>query len=111
MQFAPDLPDLISALSAKPPMLFAIRSDFNFAKQTFSAMKSPNQLKKALAAQAKTSLSRRPFFKALCFRDTQVEKPVVVASFSFPHDAQIARASLESAGIPATVADEHTINM
>jgi len=38
-------------------------------------------------------------------------KPIVVASFSFPHEAQIARASLESAGIPATVADEHTINM
>jgi hypothetical protein len=40
-----------------------------------------------------------------------MEKPVVVASFSFPHEAQIARASLESAGIPAIVADEHTINM
>ena len=38
-------------------------------------------------------------------------KPIVVASFSFPHEAQIARASLESAGIPAVVADEHTINM
>jgi len=38
-------------------------------------------------------------------------RPIVVASFSFPHEAQIARASLECAGIPATVADEHTINM
>lgn len=36
---------------------------------------------------------------------------IIVASFSFPHEAQIARASLESAGIPATIADEHTINM
>jgi len=40
-----------------------------------------------------------------------MSKPVVAASFSFPHEAQIARASLEAAGIPAVVADEHTINM
>ena len=38
-------------------------------------------------------------------------KPVAIASFSFPHEAHVARASLESAGIPAVVADEHTINM
>jgi len=38
-------------------------------------------------------------------------KTVLVASFSFPHEAQIARASLESAGIPAFIADEHTISM
>ena len=36
---------------------------------------------------------------------------VTVASFSFPHEAHIARASLEAAGIPAVVADEHTISM
>lgn len=36
---------------------------------------------------------------------------VTVAAFSFPHEAQLARANLESAGIPAFVADEHTINM
>ena len=36
---------------------------------------------------------------------------VVVGRYSFPHEAQIARASLESAGIPARIADEHTINM
>lgn len=36
---------------------------------------------------------------------------VTVASYSFPHEAQIARATLESQGIPAFVADEHTINM
>ena len=36
---------------------------------------------------------------------------VKVASFSFPFEAQIARARLESEGIPASVADEHTINM
>lgn len=36
---------------------------------------------------------------------------VTVASFSFPYEAQIARATLESEGIPAFVADEHTINM
>jgi len=40
-----------------------------------------------------------------------MSKPIVVAVFSFPHEAQIARASLECAGIPATIADEHTINM
>ena len=34
-----------------------------------------------------------------------------VATFSFPHEAHIARAKLESEGIPALVADEHTINM
>ena len=35
---------------------------------------------------------------------------VVVQSYSFPHEASIARASLENAGIFAEVADEHTIN-
>lgn len=38
-------------------------------------------------------------------------KNIVVGRFSFPHEAQIARASLEAAGIPAFIADEHTINM
>lgn|SRR5690554_1902681 len=37
--------------------------------------------------------------------------PIVIARFSFPYQAQIARASLDAAGIPAFVADEHTINM
>ena len=36
---------------------------------------------------------------------------VTIATFSFPYEAQIARAKLDSEGIPATVADEHTINM
>ncbi|MCW8884986.1 MAG: DUF2007 domain-containing protein [Motiliproteus sp.] len=36
---------------------------------------------------------------------------VTIACFSLPIDAQIARAKLESEGIPAYVADEHTINM
>lgn len=36
---------------------------------------------------------------------------VVVARFSFPHEAHIARGLLESEGIPAFVADEHTVNM
>ena len=39
-----------------------------------------------------------------------MSKPVVVGRYSFPHEAQIARASLESAGLNAVVADEHTIN-
>lgn len=34
-----------------------------------------------------------------------------VTSFSYPYEAQIAKANLESAGIPAYVADENTINM
>ena len=34
-----------------------------------------------------------------------------VASFSFVHEAHIARARLESDGVPAFVADEHTIAM
>ncbi|WP_026958774.1 DUF2007 domain-containing protein [Aliagarivorans taiwanensis] len=36
---------------------------------------------------------------------------VVVARFSFPHEAHIARSMLESEGVPAFVADEHTVNM
>ena len=40
-----------------------------------------------------------------------MDKLTVVARFSFPHEAQIARASIESAGIPATIADEHTISI
>lgn len=36
---------------------------------------------------------------------------IVIASYSFPLDANIAKAALRSAGIPAFVADEHTINM
>lgn len=36
---------------------------------------------------------------------------VTVARYSFPHEAHIARAKLESEGIPAFVADEYTINM
>jgi len=36
---------------------------------------------------------------------------VQIASYSFPHEAHIAKASLEAANIPATIADEHTINM
>ena len=35
----------------------------------------------------------------------------VVATFSMPYEAQIARASLQAAGIEALIADEHTINM
>ncbi len=38
-------------------------------------------------------------------------KQIIVARFSFPHEAQIARASLESAGIPAIIADEYTISI
>ncbi len=34
-----------------------------------------------------------------------------IASFSFPYEAQIAKASLDAAKIPAFIADEHTINM
>ena len=33
-----------------------------------------------------------------------------VANFSFPYEAQIAWAKLDSEGIPAFIADEHTIN-
>ena len=34
-----------------------------------------------------------------------------IASFSFPHEAQLAKTSLDAAGIPAFIADENTINM
>jgi Putative prokaryotic signal transducing protein len=34
-----------------------------------------------------------------------------IATYSFPYEAQIARAKLDSEGIPAFVADEQTINM
>jgi hypothetical protein len=40
-----------------------------------------------------------------------MSKLVVVTKFSFPLDANIAKANLESIGIPAFIADEHTINM
>ncbi|MBV1870506.1 MAG: DUF2007 domain-containing protein [Gammaproteobacteria bacterium] len=36
---------------------------------------------------------------------------VTAARYSFPHEAEIARSSLESEGITAFVADAHTINM
>jgi hypothetical protein len=36
---------------------------------------------------------------------------ITIASFSFPYEAHIARANLEAEGIPAFIADEHTINM
>jgi hypothetical protein len=34
-----------------------------------------------------------------------------IATYSFPYEAQIARAKLDSEGIPAFIADEQTINM
>lgn len=34
-----------------------------------------------------------------------------IATYTFPYEAQIARAKLDSEGIPAFVADEQTINM
>jgi hypothetical protein len=34
-----------------------------------------------------------------------------IAAYTFPYEAQIARAKLDSEGIPAFVADEQTINM
>lgn len=34
-----------------------------------------------------------------------------IASFSFPHEAHIAKASLEAEDIPVFISDEHTINM
>ncbi|MEH6451561.1 MAG: DUF2007 domain-containing protein [Psychromonas sp.] len=40
-----------------------------------------------------------------------MSKSVVVAKFSFPLDANIAKANLESVGIPSFIADEHTVNM
>ncbi|MDR2214292.1 MAG: DUF2007 domain-containing protein [Nevskiaceae bacterium] len=36
---------------------------------------------------------------------------VTVATYSFPHEAHIAKGQLEAVDIPAFVADEHTINM
>ncbi len=36
---------------------------------------------------------------------------IQIASFSFPLEAHIAKASLEAANIPSSIADEHTINM
>lgn len=36
---------------------------------------------------------------------------IVIARFSFPHEAHIAKANLESAGIKSFIADEHTVNM
>jgi hypothetical protein len=36
---------------------------------------------------------------------------IVVQSFSFPYEAQIAKTQLEAAEIPARIENEHTINM
>ncbi|MEI8595831.1 putative signal transducing protein [Photobacterium sp. Hal280] len=36
---------------------------------------------------------------------------IVIARFSFPHEAHIAKASLEAAGIVSHLADEHTVNV
>ncbi len=36
---------------------------------------------------------------------------VTVATFSFPHEAHFAKMRLDAEGIPAFIADEHTINM
>jgi len=38
-------------------------------------------------------------------------KLITVASYSFPLEAHVAKASLDAAGIPAFIADEQTINM
>lgn len=35
---------------------------------------------------------------------------IIIARFSFPHEAHIAKASLEAAGIKSYIADEHTVN-
>ena len=40
-----------------------------------------------------------------------MSKFIVVSKYLFPLDANIAKASLESEGIPAHIADEHTVNM
>lgn len=36
---------------------------------------------------------------------------ITIAIYSLPHEAHVAKASLDAAGIPAFIADEHTINM
>jgi len=36
---------------------------------------------------------------------------IVIARYSFAHEAQIAKASLEAAGIHTHLADEHTVNV
>lgn len=36
---------------------------------------------------------------------------VEIASYSFPHEAHVAKASLDAAGIPAFLTDEYTIGM
>ncbi|WP_286240656.1 DUF2007 domain-containing protein [Neptuniibacter halophilus] len=36
---------------------------------------------------------------------------VTIARYSYPYEAHLARSRLESEGIPAYLADEHTINM
>ncbi|WP_339667846.1 DUF2007 domain-containing protein [Dasania marina] len=36
---------------------------------------------------------------------------ITISTYSFPYEAQIARAKLDSEGVPAFVADEQTINM
>lgn len=36
---------------------------------------------------------------------------ITIATFSFPHEAHLAKSRLDAIGIPSFIADEHTINM
>lgn len=45
------------------------------------------------------------------FRNMTSSALATVASFSFPHEAHVAKARLEAEGVPAFIADENTINM
>jgi hypothetical protein len=40
-----------------------------------------------------------------------MSKLKVIAQFSFPHEAHLAKSRLEASDIPAFIADEHTISM
>jgi hypothetical protein len=39
------------------------------------------------------------------------EMLITIATFSFPHEAHLAKAQLDAMDIPSFIADEHTINM
>ncbi len=54
---------------------------------------------------------RAPSPQRYTYKTMNKDRLTTIASFSFPHEAQIAKTSLDAAGIPVFIADEHTVNM
>jgi hypothetical protein len=57
------------------------------------------------------TLHWRPLSQRYVFKNMNESQLITIATYSFPHEAHVAKASLDVADIPAFIADEHTINM